>query len=57
MNWLGFLQGENGAIMIIDTPWDAGYDLRHPAGGPTRLIYAGAALSKLRYTRSIMMRF
>ncbi len=58
MNWLGFLQGENGAIMIVDTPWDAGYDLRHPAGGPTRLnICWRSSLGKLRYTRSIMMRF
>jgi hypothetical protein len=42
----------------VDTPWDAGYCLEHPAGGST-LLYPiwHASLGSLGYTRSLQIHF
>ena len=58
MPWWGQLEQHAGNITILDTPWDGGYWLEHPAGGPT-LIYPlwQPSLGELRYTRKMQVHF
>ena len=37
MPWVGRYCEKGGWMAIAETPWDAGYGLEHPAGGPTQL--------------------
>ena len=58
MPWWGQVRGREGYIAIIETPYDAGCALRHPAGGPTvaQPLWYGA-LGHLRYPRSLRYAF
>jgi len=52
MPWWGVLRGGRGVLGILETPYDAGVDISHNSGGPTRvepLWYA--TLGKLGYLR------
>lgn len=54
MPWWGQIEHGTGYIAIAETPWDGGYDLKHPAGGKTEigsLWYP--SLGKISYTRKI----
>lgn len=58
MPWWGQVDGRAAAISIVETPWDAGYKLEHPSGGPTQLTPIWhASLGMLRYRRKIQMHF
>ncbi len=58
MPWWGQIDHGVGAITIIDTPWDAGYRLDHPAGGPTLLVPIWhASLGSLSYQRKMQIHF
>ena len=35
MSWWGFQKGKSAVMVIVETPDDAAYQFRHPAGGPT----------------------
>ncbi len=58
MSWWGFLKGDSGMMVIVETPDDAAYTFSHPAGGPT---YLGpvwrAQLDRFGYLRSLRMCF
>ncbi len=58
MPWWGQIDGRAGNLIILDTPWDGGYRLEHPAGGPT-LLYPlwQTSLGLLRYTRKLQIHF
>jgi hypothetical protein len=58
MPWWGQVEEGAGWILIADSPWDAGYCLEHPAGGPT-LLYPvwHASLGSLAYNRSLQIHF
>jgi hypothetical protein len=58
MPWWGQLDGQAGCISIFDTPWDAGYWMEHPSGGPT-LLYPvwHASLGSIGYTRKLQIHF
>lgn len=58
MPWWGYQKGKSAAIMILETPADAGCALDHPAGGPTltQLMWVHS-LGKLGYTRRARMAF
>ncbi len=58
MPWWGQVDHRAGALTIVDTPWDAGYRLDHPVGGPTRLVPVWhASLGSLRYNRKMQVHF
>ncbi|MHC4432622.1 MAG: DUF5696 domain-containing protein [Planctomycetota bacterium] len=37
MPWWGYQKGESAALLLIETPEDAGCRFEHPAGGPTKM--------------------
>lgn len=52
MPWWGFQKDESAAMVILETPVDAGYRMEHPAGGPTVIELCWVhSLGKLRYPR------
>lgn len=54
MPWLGRYCGKGGWMGIAETPWDAGYGLEHPAGGPTRLDWVWQeSMGRLSYIRRL----
>ena len=58
MSWWGFQKGRSAMMVIVETPDDAGYQFRHPAGGPTVIGPRWlATLGKLGYPRSLRMCF
>ncbi|MHC1748727.1 MAG: DUF5696 domain-containing protein [Cellulosilyticaceae bacterium] len=58
MPWWGQVDGDTGYIAIAMTPWDGGYTLEHPAGGPTvvRALWY-SSFGKLTYTRKLQFIF
>ena len=57
MPWLGQVRGGAGWLAILDTPWDAGYELRHPAGGPTQLhLVFRESQGRVGYQRRLRLR-
>jgi hypothetical protein len=58
MSWWGFQKGKSAMMLIAQTPDDAAYQFRHPAGGPTVIGPRWlASLDKLAYLRSVRMCF
>jgi len=58
MSWWGFLKGDSGMIVIVETPDDAAYTFSHPAGGPTSMGPSWRAqLGRFAYPRSLRMVF
>jgi hypothetical protein len=58
MSWWGFQKGKSAMVVIVETPDDAAYKFRHPAGGPTVIGPRWrASLGKLGYLRSVRMCF
>lgn len=59
MPWFGQVEDRHGYIAICETPWDAGYCIEHPAGGPSTHagIYWLASLGKLSYRRILRFSF
>lgn len=57
MPWIGQVRGRQGWMAIVETPWDAGYELTHPAGGPTGLhLTWQESLGKIGYIRRMRLR-
>ncbi len=58
MSWWGFEKGPAAMIVIVETPDDAAYTFRHPAGGPTSIGPVWRAqLGRFGYLRSVRMGF
>lgn len=59
MPWFSQIKDGNGYIAIVRQPWDAGYDIDHPANGPyTHVgVYWLSSLHEMRYTRTISYQF
>ncbi|MGO9262883.1 MAG: DUF5696 domain-containing protein [Bryobacteraceae bacterium] len=58
MSWWGFEKGDAAMIVIVETPDDAAYTFRHPAGGPTSIGPSWRAqLGRFGYLRSVRMGF
>ncbi len=58
MPWWGQLRDCAGYMAIADTPWDAGFLLRHPAHGATSVqVQWHASLGCLSYARSLRFEF
>ena len=59
MPWFGQIEGEAGYLAICEQPWDAGYQIDHPAGGPgTRVgLYFLPSLGQLSYRRTARFQF
>jgi hypothetical protein len=56
MSWWGFLKGDAGMMVIVETPDDAAYTFDHPAGGPTKMGPSWRAqLGRFNYTRRLRM--
>lgn len=57
MPWIGMESGNSAAMLILDTPEDAGIRLRHHPGGKTLLetVFV-SSLGKLRYPRHCRIR-
>ena len=56
MPWVGRYCEKGGWMAIAETPWDAGYGLEHPAGGPTRLDWVWQeSMGYLSYGRRLRM--
>lgn len=56
--WWGQIEDGNGYLAIVETAWDSGYELLHPAGGPTSLnVKWHASLGKLNYKRKLLLSF
>jgi hypothetical protein len=54
MSWWGFQKGKSALVVIVETPDDAAYRFRHPAGGPTVIGPRWrASLGRLGYLRSV----
>lgn len=55
MPWFGQVRDNAGYIAINETPWDAGYQAEHPAGGPyTHLSWRWLpTLGKMDYRRRV----
>lgn len=53
MPWFGQVEDRKGYIAICEQPWDAGYEIDHPAGGPYTHVgmYFLPSLGKLSYRR------
>ncbi|MCD8118665.1 MAG: DUF5696 domain-containing protein [Lachnospiraceae bacterium] len=53
MPWFGQVKDGHGYIAICETPWDAGYEVDHPAGGPHTRVepYFLPSLGELSYRR------
>jgi hypothetical protein len=58
MSWWGFQKGKSALVVIVETPDDAAYKFKHPAGGPTVLGPRWLpSLGRFAYTRSVRMSF
>lgn len=58
MPWWGQLRQEQGYMAILQTPWDAGFSLKHPAKGSTSVrVLWNASLGQLGYGRCIRFEF
>ncbi|WP_018631047.1 DUF5696 domain-containing protein [Niabella aurantiaca] len=58
MSWWGFQKGTSAMMLIVETPNDAAYQFRHPAGGPTVIGPRWrSTLGKLGYPRTVRMCF
>ncbi len=59
MPWFGQVEEGCGYIAICETPWDAGYAIDHPAGGPYTHVgaYFLPSLGKFAYRRSLRYLF
>ncbi|HLR04750.1 MAG TPA: DUF5696 domain-containing protein [Pyrinomonadaceae bacterium] len=58
MSWWGFQKGKSAMMLIVETPNDAAYQFRHPAGGPTVIGPRWLAqLGRFGYSRSARMIF
>lgn len=58
MSWWGFLKGEAGMIVMVETPDDAAYTFSHTAGGPTSMGPSWRAqLGRFGYPRTVRMAF
>ncbi len=55
MPWFGQVEDGYGYIAICETPWDAGYSIEHPAGGPYTHVgtYFLPSLGDFSYRRSL----
>ncbi|MCD7739546.1 MAG: DUF5696 domain-containing protein [Lachnospiraceae bacterium] len=55
MPWFGQVEEGRGYMAICETPWDAGYSIDHPAGGPYTHVYPYflPSLGKFSYRRSL----
>ncbi|MCD7755348.1 MAG: DUF5696 domain-containing protein [Firmicutes bacterium] len=55
MPWFGQVEAGHGYLAICQTPWDAGYGIDHPAGGPYTHVgaYFLPSLGALAYRRSL----
>ena len=59
MPWFGQVRGREGYIAICVTPWNAGYQAEHPAGGPYTHVSVRfePSLGKMDYRRIIKYTF
>src|SRR5215813_14543865 len=58
MSWWGFQKGRAAMMLIVETPDDASYQFKHPAGGPTVIGPRWRAqLGRFGYSRSVRMSF
>ncbi|WP_300597467.1 DUF5696 domain-containing protein [Niabella sp.] len=58
MSWWGFQKGLTAMMLIVETPNDAAYQFRHPAGGPTVVGPRWRpSLGKLGYPRTVRICF
>jgi hypothetical protein len=58
MPWWGYQQGRSAALVLLETPADAGVRFAHPAGGPTRLDVRWVhSLGRWAYPRQVRMCF
>lgn len=58
MSWWGFQKGRSAMMVIVETPDDAAYQFKHPAGGPTVIGPRWRAqLGRFGYLRSARMSF
>jgi len=58
MSWWGFQKSRAAMMVIVETPDDAAYDFKHPAGGPTTVGPRWRAqLGSFHYTRRARMVF
>lgn len=59
MPWFGQIDGRKGYIAICEQPWDAGYYIDHPAGGPHTHVgmYFLPSLGQLSYRRIVRFSF
>jgi hypothetical protein len=58
MSWWGFQKGKSAMMTIVETPDDAAYQFKHPAGGPTEIGPRWISqLSRFNYPRSARMVF
>ena len=58
MPWWGYQQGQAAALLLLETPADAGVRFEHPAGGPTRMDVRWVhSLGRWSYPRQVRMCF
>ena len=58
MSWWGFQKGKAAMMVIVETPDDASYQFKHPAGGPTVIGPRWRAqLGQFGYSRTARMAF
>lgn len=59
MPWFGQVDNGSGYIAICATPWDAGYQVDHPAGGPYTHVSMRflPSLGKMSYARRVRYSF
>jgi hypothetical protein len=58
MSWWGFQKGKSAMMTIVETPDDAAYQFKHPAGGPTEIGPRWVSqLARFSYPRSARMVF
>lgn len=58
MSWWGFQKGKAALVVIVETPDDAAYKFKHPAGGPTVLGPRWLpSLGRFAYPRSVRLCF
>jgi hypothetical protein len=58
MSWWGFQRGKSAMMIIVETPDDAAYQFKHPAGGPTEIGPRWRSqLARFSYPRSARMVF
>ncbi|MHB1460559.1 MAG: DUF5696 domain-containing protein [Armatimonadota bacterium] len=57
MPWWGFESGKSAMMQILETPDDAGFELSHPAGGPTFIVQKWLPqLGKFGYPRTMRIK-